>query len=526
MKGEKSDYIVVGSGLAGLRAAIQIASEGYSVALLMKDGPLDSSSEHAQGGIAAALSDEDEVGLHYADTINAGDGLSAEDAVKLMVEEGPKYISELIEWGTEFDRDGSKLAFTMEAAHSKKRILHAHGDATGREIVRALLNKASLFPSIRFYQRAFSIDLIVEGGKCNGLYFLDEAKNEIGCLLAKGVLLATGGAGIVYKETTNPPQATGDGIAIAYLSGAEMMDMEFVQFHPTSLFLPNTPRFLLSESLRGEGAYLRNIEHKRFMERYHPKQELAPRDAVSRSISMELEKTGSAMVYLDITHRKASFLRDRFPKIYQTCLRYGLDITKDLIPVIPSAHYFMGGAKTDLWGRTSIRGLYAAGEVACTGVHGANRLASNSLLEGLVFGARAGMVMLDDLKGENISERKIGTLQSVAFNEKDAKEIMRAVRECAWKRVGIIRERENLERAFDELGALDSKLDSRMMSRKGLEARNVFIAAKLIAQAALKREESRGGHYRADFPSRDDENWKVHSIQMIVEPFYSTISAQ
>ncbi|MEW5806776.1 MAG: L-aspartate oxidase [Acidobacteriota bacterium] len=526
MKIEKADYVIVGSGLAGLRAAIQIASAGFSVALLMKDGPLDSSSEHAQGGIAAALSDEDEVGLHYVDTINAGDGLSNEEAVRVMVEEGPKYITELIEWGTEFDREGTRLAFTMEAAHSKRRILHAHGDATGREIVRALLKKASFFEKIKFYQRTFSIDLIIENGACIGLYFIEEGNSEIRSILTKGVLLATGGAGMVYRETTNPPQATGDGMAIAYLAGAEMMDMEFVQFHPTSLYLPDTPRFLLSESLRGEGAYLRNMEYKRFMEDYHPKKELAPRDVVSRSIIMELEKTKTSRIYLDISHLPASYLRDRFPRIFNTCLTYGIDISKDLIPVHPSAHYFMGGVKTDLCGRTSIRGLYAAGEVACTGVHGANRLASNSLLEGLVFGARAGETMLKDLKGKETPEGTSAKLHSLSFDEADAGSVFTNVRDCTWRKVGIIRNGERLKAAIEELDALGSQLRRTNMSRRGLEARNVLIVAKLIASAALKREESRGGHCRSDFPSRDDAHWKVHSIQRIDEPSYSTLKAQ
>ena len=525
MKGEKTDYIVVGSGLAGLRAAIQIASAGFSVALLMKDGPLDSSSERAQGGIAAALSDEDEVGLHYTDTIYAGDGLSMESAVRLMVEEGPKYISELIEWGTEFDREGSKLAFTMEAAHSKRRVLHAHGDATGQEIVRALLKKASSFPGIKFFQRAFSIDLVIEEGKCEGLSYIDEESGDVRLILAKGTLLASGGAGMVFQETTNPRQATGDGMAVAYLAGAEMMDMEFVQFHPTSLFLPGTPRFLLSESLRGEGAYLRNVEHKRFMERYHPMKELAPRDVVSRSIILELGKTKSSMVYLDITHKSASYLRDRFPRIYSTCLTYGIDITRDLIPVLPSAHYFMGGVRTDLRGRTSIRGLYAAGEVACTGVHGANRLASNSLLEGLVFGARAGMAMLEDLSSEKIADGPGKESHSPGFLSEEADEVMNKVRECTWRRVGIIREKKYLEEGLHELGDLAPRMKSNRVCRRGLEARNVFIVARLVAMAGLRREESRGGHYRSDFSSRDDDRWKAHSIQKISDPTCSILKA-
>ncbi len=525
MNVDKTDFIIVGSGVAGLRAAIELAAQGSDVIVLTKDGPLDSSSERAQGGIAAALSDEDEVGLHYADTINTGDGLSIEQAVKIMVEEGPSYISELIDWGTEFDREGTKLSFTMEAAHSTRRILHAHGDATGREIVRALLNKASTYPQIKFYSNTFTIDLVLEQGKCNGLTCLDEESGEILLILAKGVLLATGGAGMVYRETTNPPQATGDGMAIAYQAGAEMMDMEFVQFHPTSLFLPETPRFLLSESLRGEGAYLRNEEHKRFMEEYDPKKELAPRDVVSRSIVMELKKTGAGKVYLDATHLDASYLKNRFPRIYNTCLRFNIDITKDLIPVHPSAHYFMGGVRTDTWGRTSLQNLYAAGEVACTGVHGANRLASNSLLEGLVYGGRAGKAMISDLRAMEVPDRAEALPDSVAFPEDQSDDLMKQIRGTAWKKIGIIRDGEEVMSTIDQLSSLDNQLNSLKITRRGLETRNIFIISKLVAEGALKREESRGAHYRSDYPEKLDFVWRVHSLIKKGKPNFSVIQA-
>jgi L-aspartate oxidase len=522
---EKTDFIIVGSGVAGLRAAIELAVQGSDVIVLTKDGPLDSSSEHAQGGIAAALSDEDEVGLHYSDTIKTGDGLSIEEAVKIMVEEGPAYISELIDWGTEFDREGAKLSFTMEAAHSARRILHAHGDATGREIVRALLNKASTYPQIKFYSNTYTIDLVIDQERCVGLTCLDEESGEILLILTRGLLLATGGAGMVYLETTNPPQATGDGMAIAYLAGAEMMDMEFVQFHPTSLFLPDTSRFLLSESLRGEGAHLRNEEHKRFMEEYNPQKELAPRDIVSRSIIMELKKTGANKVYLDATHLEASYLRDRFPKIYNTCMRFNIDITKDLIPIHPSAHYFMGGVRTDTWGRTSLQNLYAAGEVACTGVHGANRLASNSLLEGLVYGARAGKTMISDLKTTRVPEKTEALPESVAFPEDQADNLMKRIRDTAWKNIGIIRDGKELMAMIDLLSSYDEKLNSTAVTRKGLQTRNIFIISKLIVESALKREESRGAHYRSDYPEKLDFEWKVHSILKKGKPNFSVVKA-
>src|ERR1700741_3297072 len=391
----QADYAVVGSGIAGVRAAIEL-SQGGSVLVLAKSGLSESATAYAQGGIAVALSDEDEIGLHEQDTINAGDGLCHAESVALLVEEGPRYITQLIEWGTEFDRAGTKLAFTREAAHSRSRILHAHGDSTGREISRALLARAHSIPHLHLPAPAFTAELIVESGAVVGLRFIDELDGTLHELRAEAVLLATGGLGQIYRETTNPEVATGDGLAIAYEAGAVLSDMEFMQFHPTALAIKGAPRFLLSEALRGEGGILRNILLERFMKRYAEAQELAPRDVVARAIVSEMHRTSAQHVYLDMTSKSAEFLQKRFPRIYVTCLSYGLDLATDMAPVCPAAHYMMGGVKTDLWGRTSVPGLYAAGEPADTGVHGANRLASNSLLEGLVFGARAGEAMIAD----------------------------------------------------------------------------------------------------------------------------------
>ena len=385
----QTDFLVIGAGVAGLRAAVELAGAG-TVLVLAKREVTESNTQWAQGGIAAALSDEDEISLHLQDTLQAGDGLCNPEAAKVLVEDAPQRIDELIQWGTEFDRQGTKLTFGREGAHSRNRILHAHGDSTGREILRALYAKSKTLKNISVREFEFSTDLIVQDGRVRGIHLINE-KGEKQQMTAFAVLLATGGMGQLYRNTTNPAVATGDGVAMAFRAGAEVSDMEFIQFHPTALYLKNAPRFLLSEALRGEGAYLRNIEMHRFMAKYHAMGELAPRDVVARAILHELEvsRIKDPIVYLDLTHLDADHVKKRFPRIYATCMEYNIDITMDLIPIRPAAHYAMGGVRTDLDGRCTLPGLYAAGEAAATGVHGANRLASNSLLEGLVFGARA-----------------------------------------------------------------------------------------------------------------------------------------
>lgn len=501
-----TDFLVIGSGVAGLRAAIELARHGR-VAVVTKDIPTESSTEYAQGGVAVALSDEDEVGIHFEDTIKAGDGLCREDAVKVLVEEGPARILELIEWGAEFDKEGSKLSFTIEAAHSRRRILHAHGDSTGKELERVLINKARILKNIQRLQFCMAIDLIVEDGKCLGAYALKD--DNIIAVHAKTTLLATGGAGQVFSRTTNPAVATGDGMAIAYRAGAILEDMEFVQFHPTVLFAPAAPQFLLSEAMRGEGAILRNIFKEPFMKNYHPDAELAPRDVVSRAIISEMVRTNSSHVYLDLTHRDAGFIKKRFPRIYSTCLQYDLNITKDLIPVSPAAHYMMGGVKTDLNGATNIDGLYAAGEVACTGVHGANRLASNSLLEGLVYGYRAGVAAAQQ-GGQcpmvKCQERKTSDISAHDF---DLEEVRTSLRRLMWEKVGIIRCGVSLNEAMEKLSGWKHILEMDFNTRRGLELKNMITVGFLITGASLERKGSVGAHYRSDFKERG-ESWQRH----------------
>ena len=542
----ETDFLVVGSGIAGLRAAIELARKG-NVLILTKDHPLESSTEYAQGGVAVALGEEDEVSLHSHDTLVAGDGLCNKQAVKILVEEGPRLITELIHWGTQFDRKGTRLAFAQEGAHSRCRVLHAQGDSTGHEILRTLMAKVHSLKNVKVQPFASVVDLSVSGGKVEGVEFFDEEKHALSFLRAHRVLLATGGLGQVYRETTNPPVACGDGVAIAYRAGARVSDLEFIQFHPTVLYQKGTARFLLSEALRGEGAQLRNLELERFMPNYHEAAELAARDVVSRAIVTEMRRLGSNFVYLDLTNLDAEHIRNRFPRIYETCMQCNIDITEDLIPVRPAAHYAMGGVYTDLEGRASLEGLYAAGEVAANGVHGANRLASNSLLEGLVYGARAGVNMVEDspsLPARNALEMHTKSLPPGAASEggkasvwnlsssapsapalksgsqlKEVEERIDQIRRLLWEKVGILRDGKDLAEAVECLKKVSPPAPNRT-HRRELELRNIHQVALLIAESALARQESRGAHYRSDFLLKLDNDNPKHSFSVKSSPVY------
>jgi L-aspartate oxidase len=484
-----TDFLVIGAGVAGLRAAIELARTGR-VLVVAKDSLRESSSEYAQGGIAVALNDDDDVEIHEQDTLNAGDGLCDRAAVHTLVEEGPHGIQQLIEWGAEFDREGSKLLFAREGAHSRSRVLHAHGDSTGQEIARTLHKKAASLPNVSFHSFAAVTDLLLHDGTACGVRVLERGTGELASLRARAVLLATGGLGQVYLNTTNPPVATGDGVAMGWRAGAVIGDIEFVQFHPTALHIEGAPRFLLSEALRGEGATLLNSGGERFMDRYHPMAELAPRDVVARSILSEMRRTGAPHVFLDLSHRAPGFVSHRFPRIYETCLLYGIDLERQPAPVHPAAHYAMGGVKTNLHGQTNIEGLYAAGEVACTGVHGANRLASNSLLEGLVFGARAGEAMASQAGRPLHKPEPTSAPAALGLAAEE-------VRAIAWEHCGILRDVTGLLQAIARLSAEP--------------ASSLQQVALLIARAALAREESRGGHFRTDFPQARPE-FQKHSL--------------
>ncbi|MNO65809.1 L-aspartate oxidase [compost metagenome] len=508
----KTDCIVIGSGIAGLFTAIK-ASEDRRVIMITKKSVMESNTRYAQGGIAAVIAEDDSPAYHRQDTLMAGAGLCSSTAVDALVNEGPDRVHELIRLGTLFDKEDGVLALTQEGAHSHRRILHANGDATGYEIVRALAEQVAEHKNIEVWDDHYVIDLITEGGECVGALLQRPGGGRL-FLQGDATILCSGGAGQLFRYTTNPEVATGDGVAIAYRAGAHIRDMEFVQFHPTALSYPGAPRFLISEAVRGEGAVLRNINGERFMERYHELLELAPRDIVARAIVSEMELTKSTFVYLDITHESPEMVKHRFPTIHETCMSYGLDITSDWIPVAPAAHYMMGGIKTDLNGESTIPRLFACGEVSSTGVHGANRLASNSLSEAVVFGHR----IIERIRKLSPLGRDVS---SVSSNEGRVDSPTQAIVERRLKLqkvmvryAGLRRNEEALSKGIEELKRQLPIFGSVLTKREEYEFANMLTCCLLVTESALAREESRGAHYREDYPQRSDEQWRKHLLQI------------
>ena len=514
MKGlpAETDFIVIGAGVAGLRAAIELASAGR-VLVLAKKEVTQSGTAAVPGAVTGPLSDEEELILHLQDTLIAGDGLCHPEAVKILVEEGVHRIEELIAWSKQLDRNGSKLTFEKEASYSHSHVLRASGDSVGNEILRMLHVKARTCKQISVLEFEFVTDILTEGQRVTGISLISDKgmPEEIAC---SAVILAAGGLGQLYRNTTNPEAFTADGVAMAVRAGAEVGDMEFIQFYPTVLYMKKAPRILLPEGLRAEGGYLRNIEMDRFMGKYHPLAEMAPADVVARAImhEMEVSRARDPFVYLDLTHLNAARVQKRLARIYATCMNHNIDITEDVIPIRPAAHYSIGGVRTNLDGKSSLAGLYAAGETASSGVHGANRFPSNSLLEGLVYGARAGKTMRDELK----YARKPASLPKKAASQNgpvDAgiEETIGQIQDAMWKNAGIVRTRAGMQEAVRMLEAMSPRL-AHPRTRRSHEGANLHLAGLLVARSALAREESRGAHYRIDYPAHDDKKFLKHSV--------------
>ncbi len=505
---EEIDFLVIGGGIAGLTASLEL--KDFNTAVLYKNGIEDTCTYNAQGGIAGAIAQGDTPEKHMEDTLITGCGLADPEAVEVLVREGVDRIRDLISMGLAFDTERNGLHFTREGGHTCRRILHINGDSTGRGIAEFLYGKVASEKKIKILHSHFLVDFIVRENRVVGALIYDENSKRFSVFKAKVFILASGGAGNIFQETTNPAGITGDGIAAAYRCGAVLEDLEFYQFHPTTFYQAGAPRFLISESVRGEGGLLKNLRGERFMQDYHPSGELAPRDIVTRAIIDQMKLTGANCVYLDLREIKCD-LKKRFPTIYNFCRYYGVNPKKDMIPVRPAAHYFMGGVRTDLWGRTNIENLLACGEVACTGIHGANRLASNSLLEGLVFGSRAGRKSLE-MHGMKLPKFKT----EYVFPQKadiliDREDLKRSIRSLMWRNVGIEREGEHLEKAEARLVDWTRYAFLKEFSdRTGFETLNMLIVSMLITKAASLRKESRGTHFRKDYPSEDNRNWNRH----------------
>ncbi len=496
------DVLVIGSGIAGLYAALK-AAEFSRVCLLTKGNLHQTNTWLAQGGIAVAFGEDDSPAQHVADTLDAGAGLCKYDAVAVMAEEGPQHVAELIKLGTPFDFEHGKIALTMEGAHSRNRVIHCGGDATGRAIQETLQQKVLEHINITVCENIFVTDLVVFQGTVVGVRTLS---GEI--YSAAAVILATGGLGQVFSRTTNPISATADGVAMAYRAGAEITDMEFIQFHPT-VFYDNKKAFLISEAMRGEGAVLRNANGERFMSDYHDMKELGPRDVVSRAILDQMLREGNDYVHLDVTHMGKAYLQKRFPTIFNLAQQAGYDLSRDLLPVSPAAHYAMGGIKTGLFGETNLPGLYACGEAACTGVHGANRLASNSLLEGLVFAARAVQKIEKTAKSLPAKVKNTASDLTCQPQIKGCAALRSELQKRMFEQAGLLRDGNSLDELWHFLGKNSKLLNAKAVSRQGWELQNLFTAASLIARAAIQRTESRGGHFRLDYPTADPA-WAFH----------------
>ena len=539
----KTDFLVIGSGVAGLTFAIKVAEFG-SVALVTKQSVMDSNTSFAQGGIASVFSKVDSFDLHIQDTLASGDGLCNEDVVDMVVKNGPDRIRELIDFGVHFnikEKEQNKdieLDLGREGGHSRKRIVHAQ-DMTGLEIATVLVKHVKNHDRITLYENHIAIDLITRStrvkrglvtttheDRCLGAYILDTQTSQVKTFFAVATMLSTGGAGKVYLYTSNPDVATGDGIAMGYRAGATLANLEFVQFHPTCLYHPEAKNFLISEAVRGEGAILIDSAGNRFMEKYDPQKDLACRDVVARAIDLELKKSGDDSVFLDISHKNSEFVKDRFPNLYKKCLEFGIDMTKEPVPVVPAAHYMCGGVVTDMSGKTDINGLYVTGETACTGLHGANRLASNSLVEALVYADKASMQAIKDIKTLNFESEtappswdEVGTVDSdeaimVSHNWDEIRRLM-------WNYVGIVRSDKRLERARRRIENIQKEIEEYYwnfrVSSDLIELRNIATVAEMIVRCARHRKESRGLHYNIEYPYKDDKRWKKDTV--IRRPF-------
>ncbi|MHC4477031.1 MAG: L-aspartate oxidase [Planctomycetota bacterium] len=507
-----TDCLVIGAGIAGLRAAIEAAND-RNVIIVCKRDLQDSNTWKAQGGIASVLKESDSFESHIADTVKAGCGLSDKDVVDLVVRQGPQLVEELLEWGTGFDTEDGSIAATLEGGHTRPRVAHAHGDETGRIITQVLIEKVRRHPNVKIMENFYVIDLLTnEDNECMGIIGHDNRGTQI--IWAANTVLATGGAGQLYRETTNPKVATGDGVAIAYRAGAILRDLEFVQFHPTTLYIAGASRALITEALRGEGAFLVDNKGNRFMKDYHESADLAPRDIVSRAILAQMLKTKSTHVYLDVRHFDKGHFAKRFPLISELCESFDIDVARDLIPVRPSAHYMIGGVKVDACARTSIKNLYACGEVAATALHGANRLGSNSLLEGLAFGRTTGQCAAQTAKnGVSLIKHPLMRYR-ISHSDRtrlDAADVRNSLRALMWRNVGITRRARPLKEAqeiisFWQRYVMDKVFDS----PQGWECQNMLTVSLLMAGAAEMRQESRGVHFRSDFPQTDDQNFQKH----------------